>query len=73
MTFDVHITALLQIIITCVGVKIIKPCLDPGETGAGGGAGVCMTARAGHSTPARPARPGLSISVALGPAQSQDM
>ena len=43
MTFDVYITALLQIIITCVGVKIIKPCLDPGETGAGGGAGVCMT------------------------------
>ena len=59
---------LFQIIITSVGVKIIKPCLEPG---ARAGAGLCMTAQAGDSRPAGAAW--LSISVALGLAQSQDI
>ena len=36
MTVDVYVTALLQIIITRVGVKIIKPCLDSGREAVAG-------------------------------------
>lgn len=47
--------ALFQIIITSVGVKIIKPCLEPG---ARAGAGLCMTLGPGWGL--SPSRRGLA-------------